>query len=38
LTFLYRGDGRNVDWAYPVTVEQTPHRVTFDNGERFFAA
>ena len=38
LTFLYRRDGRNVDWAYPVTAERTPHRVTFDNGERFFAA
>ncbi len=34
LTFLYRGDGRNVDWAYPVTVEKTPHRVTLDNGLR----
>jgi hypothetical protein len=38
LMFLYRRDGRNVDWAYPVTAEKTPHRVTFDNGERFFAA
>ena len=38
LTFLYRSDGRNVDWAYPVTAEKTPHRVTLDNGERFFAA
>jgi hypothetical protein len=38
LTFLYRGDGTNVDWAYPVTTQETPHRVTFDNGERFFAA
>jgi hypothetical protein len=38
LTFLYRRDGRNVDWAYPVTAEKTAHRVTFDNGERFFAA
>ena len=38
LTFLYRRDGRNVDWAYPVTAENTPHRVTLDNGERFFAA
>jgi hypothetical protein len=38
LTFLYRSDGRNVDWAYPVTAEETPHRVTFDNGERFFGA
>ena len=37
-TFLYRRDGHNVDWAYPVTTEETPHQVTFDNGERFFAA
>jgi hypothetical protein len=38
LTFLYRRDGHNVDWAYPVTSEETPHRVTLDSGERFFAA
>ena len=38
LTFLYRTDGHNVDWAYPVTAEKTSHRVTFDNGDRFFAA
>ena len=38
LTFLFRSDGDNVDWAYPVTTEQTPHKVTFDNGERFFGA
>lgn len=38
LTFLYRSDGHNVDWAYPVTAEETPHKLTFDNGERFFGA
>lgn len=38
LTFLYRSDGHNVDWAYPVTAAETPHKVTFDNGERFFGA
>jgi hypothetical protein len=38
LTFLYRSDGRNVDWAYPVTAANTPHRVSLDTGERFFAA
>jgi hypothetical protein len=38
MTFLYRRDGTNVDWAYPVTAEETPHRVAFDNGERFFGA
>jgi len=38
LTFLYRGDGRSVTWAYPVTVDPTPHRVTFSSGEQIFAA
>ena len=38
LTFLYRSDGHNVDWAYPVTAEKTPHRVTLDTGDRFFGA
>lgn len=38
LTFLYRSDGNNVDWAYPVTAEETPHKVTFDSGDRFFGA
>lgn len=38
LTFLYRRDGHNVDWAYPVTTETTPHRVLLDGGDRFFAA
>jgi hypothetical protein len=38
LTFLYRTDGENVDWAYPVAAHETPHRVTLDSGDRFFAA
>jgi hypothetical protein len=38
MTFLYRGDGESVTWAYPVTVDRTPHRVTFSSGERIFAA
>ena len=38
MTFLYRGDGENVTWAYPVTVDQTPHRVTFSSGEQINAA
>ena len=29
LTFLYRNEEGAVIWAYPVTVEQTPHCVTF---------
>jgi len=38
LTFVHRRDGTNVDWAYPVTVEETPHRITLDSGERLFGA
>ena len=38
MTFLYRGDGESVTWAYPVTVDRTPHRVTFSSGEQAYAA
>ncbi len=38
LTFLYRGDGESVSWAYPVTVDRTPHRVTYSSGEEGYAA
>jgi hypothetical protein len=38
MTFLYRTNRRDVSWAYPVTVEKTPHRVTFDTGEQLYAA
>ena len=38
MTFLFRNDGRAVTWAYPVTVEPTPHHVTFSTGEQIYAA
>jgi hypothetical protein len=38
MTFLYRSDGESVTWAYPVTVEQTPHHITFSTGEQIYAA
>ena len=38
LTFLYRNEGGAVTWAYPVTAEQTPHRITFSTGEQIYAA
>ena len=38
MRFLYRGDGENVTWAYPVTVDRTPHHVTFSTGEQGYAA
>ncbi len=36
--FLFRPGGRDVAWAYPVTVEPTPHRVIFSSGESIYAA
>ena len=38
LTFLFRNADGAVVWAYPVTVEKTPHRVTLSTGERIYAA
>jgi hypothetical protein len=38
LTFLYRNEQGEVTWAYPVTVEKTPHRITFASGEQCYAA
>lgn len=38
LTFLYRNTKGEVVWAYPVTVDKTPHRVTFNTGEQLYAA
>ena len=36
--FLFRTNGSDVDWAYPVTAASTGHRIRLDSGERFFAA
>lgn len=38
MTFLYRNRDGEVVWAYPVTVDKTPHRITFDTGEKLYAA
>jgi len=38
LTFVYRDDKGQVIWAYPVTVEKTPHAIAFDSGEQLYAA
>ncbi|MFC1579312.1 hypothetical protein ACFL4N_00195 [Thermodesulfobacteriota bacterium] len=38
LIFLFRPGGRDVVWAYPITAEPTPHRLTFSSGERLWAA
>lgn len=38
MTFLYRNKKGDVLWAYPITVEKTPHRITFNTGEKLYAA
>jgi hypothetical protein len=38
LFFLVRNAQGAVSWAYPVTVEPTPHQLRFHSGERLYAA
>ena len=38
LFFLARNQRGAVAWAYPVTVEPTPHRLSFSTGERLYGA
>jgi hypothetical protein len=37
LTFLFRSNGEDVTWAYPVTVEETPHHARFSSGEEAYS-
>jgi hypothetical protein len=38
MVFLFRNEQGAVVWAYPVTAETTPHRITFGSGEQIYAA
>ena len=38
LFFLVRNDQGAAAWAYPVTVEATPHKLVFSSGEKLYAA
>jgi len=38
MTFLFRNEAGAVTWAYPVTVDETPHQVSFSTGEQIHAA
>ena len=38
MTFLFRNEHGDVEWAYPVTAACTPHHVAFSSGERIDAA
>ena len=37
-TFLFREDGKGINWAYPLSLENTGCRMTASTGEQFFAA
>jgi hypothetical protein len=37
-TFLYRSDGTGINWAYPLSLDNTGHRMTVSTGEQFSAA
>ena len=38
LFFLARPDSREVSWAFPITADETGHRLHFSTGERLDAA
>jgi hypothetical protein len=38
LFFLVRNEQGAVSWAYPITVDPTPHHLTFSTGEQIYAA
>ena len=38
LFFLVRNENGHVAWAYPVTADETPHRLIFSTGERIYGA
>ena len=37
-TFIYRSDGKGIDWAYPLSLDNTGFLMTSSSGETFFAA
>jgi len=37
LTFLFRNERGAVTWAYPVTVDETPHRARLSTGEEAYS-
>jgi hypothetical protein len=38
ITILCRNVEGSVTWAYPVSVDETPQRITFSTGEQIYAA
>ena len=37
-TFIYRSDGNGINWAYPLSLDNTGFKLTASSGEQFFAA
>ena len=37
-TLIFRSDGKGINWAYPLSLENTGFRMTASSGEQFFAA
>ncbi len=37
MTFLFRSRPAAVTWAYPVTIDETPHRAAFSTGEEAYS-
>ena len=37
-TFIFRTDQKRIDWAYPLSLENTGFLLTATSGKRFFAA
>jgi len=37
-TFIFRSDGKGIDWAYPLSLDNTGFWMTSASGENFFAA
>jgi hypothetical protein len=37
-TFIYRSDGKGINWAYPLSLEDTGFKLTASSGEQFYAA
>lgn len=37
-TFVFRSDGKGIDWAYPLSLNNTGHKLTVSTGEEFYSA
>ena len=37
-TFIFRSDGKGINWAYPLSLENTGFKMTVSSGGQFWAA